>query len=362
MPAPVLALVFGLLSALSLPLGALLGILLSPVDPFLVANIISFGAGSLIFAVTVELYGDQLMHLHRSQYEGTAEIIICLIAALFGAVGYILLNRAVEQLEGGEPDSARDDEIRAMVHAEHAERGEAEGASLLARDDSAPKDEHVGHGPSAKSASSRWGRVRAAVKFSKLHCAVKLRHGTAGGEGNARTLALGMLAGILADGIPEAVLIGFLASEGHLSIMFVTSLFVANFPESFSSASLMSEQGAFSWYAVLAMWTFPCIMTGVLAGIACWAIPPWAHATVTVRVVAAIIEGLAGGMMLTMISSVMLPQAFNMAKDNPVWSPWKGKVKTDEHHGGDVPGVFCVCGFLVAVALKVLGGALGSSH
>merc|ERR1719271_2276840 len=136
MPPPVLALVFGLASALSLPLGALMGIGMSPVNPYIVANIIAFGAGCLMFAVTVELYGDQLMHLQLSDYHATEEIIICLASAFIGAILYILLNRYVEGMED-------------------------EGGK---------------------------------------------------GEGNGKSLALGMLAGIIADGIPEAVLIGLLAS------------------------------------------------------------------------------------------------------------------------------------------------------
>lgn len=363
LPPAALALIFGLLSALSLPVGAALGLLCSPVNPFLVANIISFGAGCLIFAVTIELYGDQLMHLHRSEYQGTMEIGICLTSALFGSLMYIYLNRWVEGFEEEQEDETtpRGEVSGGEATPESAERGEAPASEQTPLVPEPPHREHTKS--SGSSAAKRWGRVRLAVKFTKLKVPVNLRHGTAGGEGNARTLALGMLAGIIADGIPEAILIGFLASEGHLSLMFVVSLFIANFPESFSSASLMAEGGLFPWYTIIAMWTFPCVMTGLLAGLACWAIPPWAHATLAVRVIAAIIEGLAGGMMLTMISSVMLPQAFNMAKESAVWNPWKkADGKPDAHHGGDVPGVLCVCGFLCAVGLKVMGGVLGSAH
>merc|ERR1719281_2128389 len=174
-------------------------------------------------------------------------------------------------------------------------------------------------------------------------------------EESGSALALGMLAGIMADGIPEAILIGFLASKGSISTMFIVSLFIANFPESFSSASLMKEHATFSTAAIIALWALPCAMTGSLAALACYFVPVEAHALSIVQITAAVIEGLAGGMMLAMIASVMLPQAFNMAKEEkakgskdslPIWA-----------HGGDVPGVFCVCGFLLAVGLKVYGGA-----
>jgi len=363
MSAPVLALVFGLASALSLPVGALMGIGMSPVNPYIVANIIAFGAGCLMFAVTVELYGDQLMHLQLSDYHATEEIIICLASAFVGAILYILLNRWVEGMEdeGGEGEE-HEGETRVITKGiEHTGHDVEKGEKKPLLGDKDKKDDKTP--PTSSRAKGHWAKVRTVVKFHKLKFNVKLRHGTAKGEGNAKSLALGMLAGIIADGIPEAVLIGLLASEGHLSMMFVVSLFIANFPESFSSASLMIENNVFPWYQIVGLWTVPFVATGGIAGLACWAIPPWAHATLTVRIIAAIIEGLAGGMMLAMIASVMLPQAFNMAKENPVWHPWVAKdAKPDEHHGGDIPGVLCVCGFLVAVGLKVLGGAMGSAH
>merc|ERR1719197_2374553 len=117
----------------------------------------------------------------------------------------------------------------------------------------------------------------------------------------------------------------------------------------------MHEHQTFSKTAIIGMWTIPCVMTGTLAALAAYCIPGNMQDSLEVEVTAAVIEGLAGGMMLAMIASVMLPQAFNMAKeekqkgskdDLPTWA-----------HGGDVPGVFCVCGFLLAVGLKVYGGA-----
>lgn len=63
------AFLYGLVSAASLPIGAIVGIALSPVEPLAVANIIAFGSGCLLFAVTVELYGEQLMHLEEHNHQ-----------------------------------------------------------------------------------------------------------------------------------------------------------------------------------------------------------------------------------------------------------------------------------------------------
>merc|ERR1719424_1859248 len=113
---------------------------------------------------------------------------------------------------------------------------------------------------------------------------------------------------------------------------------------------------------ILALWTFPCVMTGSLAALACYLVPHESHGLFIVKISGALIEGLAGGMMLAMIASVMLPQAYNMAKEavNPFDQMLtQNDPKKQLHHGGDVPGVLCVCGFLTAVGLKVLGGVMG---
>jgi hypothetical protein len=356
--------VFGFLSALSLPLGAILGIFMSPVDPYFVALIIAFGAGCLMFAVTVELYGEQLMHLEHHQHkEGVTEVIICLIAALVGAVAYIALNRWVEGMEGGD-EEGHEEETRVITKGiEHSESGEGAAPKNPLKD-----AKTVGAStltpPQSTRAKTRWSKIKTGVKLQKMSImarkGLRMKYGTpTSSSSGASSLALGMLAGIVADGVPESVLIGFLATGGKLSTMFIVSLFIANFPESFSSASLMTQHQTFSKAAIIGMWTLPCVMTGSLAAFAAYCIPADMHDSMEVEVTAAVIEGLAGGMMLAMIASVMLPQSFNMAKE--AQNPFNKLVPEEKsHHGGDIPGVACVAGFLLAVAMKVLGGVLES--
>jgi hypothetical protein len=354
--------VYGFMSALSLPVGAVMGIMMSPVDPYFVALIIAFGAGCLMFAVTVELYGEQLMHLEMHRHkEGVVEVIICLVAALIGSLAYISLNRWVESMEGGEEEDGHDEESRVITKGiehggEHSSpRNPLKGKETVGQKTHTPPQSH--------RASKNWGKIKIGVKLQKLHIMTRkgsrMKYGTptSGHSGGGASLALGMLAGIVADGVPESVLIGFLATGGKLSTMFIVSLFIANFPESFSSASIMQEHETFSKWAIIGMWTIPCVMTGSLAALAAFLIPADMHDSVEVEITAAVIEGLAGGMMLAMIASVMLPQAFNMAKEavNPFN---KLTPEAKNHHGGDIPGVACVAGFLLAVAMKVLGGVL----
>merc|ERR1719399_1478585 len=128
-------------------------------------------------------------------------------------------------------------------------------------------------------------------------------------------------------------------------MMFILSLFIANFPESFSASSIMAENQTFSSMTIVAMWTVPCILPALLAAAACYCVP----------------EDVQGLRAVAMIASVMLPEAFNMAKKST--NIFNNMVAEEyHHHGADVPGVLCVAGFLVAVGMKVTGGVLGSSH
>merc|ERR1719409_2501736 len=84
-------------------------------------------------------------------------------------------------------------------------------------------------------------------------------------------LAYAMFLGLLVDGVPRSILLGFLAAERSLSLVLVLSLFVANFPEAFSSASLMKEADV-PKIKIIGMWSALCVLTGVLAALACAAL------------------------------------------------------------------------------------------
>lgn len=392
-PEVYVAFFYGLLSAISFPIGSVLGIALAPVSPYVVALIIAFGAGSLLFAVTVELYGEQLKHLeeHGHHHEGVVEVGICLFMAFAGSLVYIALNRYVEGMAEAdlEEDGKEGGDASTTKALESAERGKmsprrpesvSDDASSKAtpRGDASsnatPRGEGGSEGAPARQKSAKWAKastkVMTSVKLARMtllnrrskfgvSAAIKQKDG----DQAAKTLAFGMFVGVLADGLPEAILIGFLASSGKLSLMFVLSLFIANFPESFSASSLMYETQAFSSLVIFGMWTLPCVLNAVLAALACYLVPEDVQGLRSVEIIAASIEGLAGGMMLTMIAAVMLPEAFNMAKKSEnIFNKisWGENKAIYNHHGADIPGVFCVAGFLLAVGLKVTGGVLSS--
>jgi len=387
-PEVYVAFFYGLLSAISFPIGSVLGIALAPVSPYVVALIIAFGAGSLLFAVTVELYGEQLKHLeeHGHHHEGVVEVGICLTMAFVGSLVYIALNRYVEgmaeaDLEEGGKEGGDSSTTKALESAEQGKMSprRPESVSDDASSKATPRGEDGSEatprgGAPARQKSAKWAKastkVMTSVKLARMtllnrrskfgvSAAIKQKDG----DQAAKTLAFGMFVGVLADGLPEAILIGFLASSGKLSLMFVLSLFIANFPESFSASSLMYETQAFSSLVIFGMWTLPCVLNAVLAALACYLVPEDVQGLRSVEIIAASIEGLAGGMMLTMIAAVMLPEAFNMAKKSEnIFNKisWGENKAIYNHHGADIPGVFCVAGFLLAVGLKVTGGVLSS--
>jgi hypothetical protein len=159
-------------------------------------------------------------------------------------------------------------------------------------------------------------------------------------------VAFGLFLGLLVDGVPEGILMGFLAAEGHLSEVLIASLLVANFPEAFSSASMM-VQGGISIPSIISMWTGLCVMVGALAGASCYALQafypsyPDGDLPEELLISVAVVQGLTGGAMISCIATVMLPEAFARAGGRAV--PLMAS-----------SGFLCTAGFLVAVTMKAL--------
>lgn len=304
-PTWLIALTFAFASGLTHPLGALVGILVTPVpvkDEFtfqnlvlregrrknLVGGMLAFGAGSLLFAVTVELYGKQMRRLETFGYtRGVVGMSATTCAALLGGWLYHYTDRWFQRYLA----------LRQAANPEEAQESTALLEDAVSPDQS-PQTE------------------------------VKL-------TGNA-TVAVSMWLGVFMDGLPEGVLLGTLAAEKQLSMVLVISLFIANFPEAFSAASMLREARWPIW-KILGMWWLCCVTTAVLAGIACALFPIMeSTAPIWMHVFEASIEGLAGGAMLSCITSVMLPEAYAVHNDTI--------------------GLLALSGFLASVAIKVCGG------
>jgi zinc transporter ZupT len=84
-----IAFFWGLISAISLPLGALLGLLTHP-SRKVTSALMAFGAGALLFALTIELFSEALHH--AAEY-GNRIIYITIAGALAGGLLFDLLNQ-----------------------------------------------------------------------------------------------------------------------------------------------------------------------------------------------------------------------------------------------------------------------------
>jgi len=380
------ALVFGILSGTSLPIGAWLGVVLAPVKAETCALMMAFGAGALLFAVTVELYGHALAQVADGDL-GLMEIFTTIFGAFIGCAFYLTINQWLDDymmhqiphdMESGEEgaiEGAADEkdtaaiqdapqetdslmkELKKQRDAAEAEKATVEeapskGKSLwakavptsLANKSSAVKAARIIKTMSLM-AKDDLSRVRGREKAMRaLHDPKDIQH--------AKSVAFALFLGLLVDGVPEGVLMGFLAAEGHLTPVLIISLFVANFPEAFSSASLL-VQAKMSMAKIVGMWTGLCLLVGGLGGLSCYllllAYPEFGkgglHSSelpMPVLLGISLVEGITGGAMIACISAVMLPEAFERAgKNGPFYTQ---------------SGFWCTSGFLLSVALKALFG------
>jgi len=381
------ALLFGIISSLSLPIGAFLGQWLSPVDDTNVAAIVAFGAGALLFAVTVELYGHALHELAHGSL-GYIEMCTTICCAMIGAYLYLWLNANMEEWiessgedeeepasatsataassSGADPKAApgprssgRWDRLRSHASDVGQERVKEKRKTMTAKEalSSFLKSTDPEHHAKMKAVRGRKKRMLLAVAGTHAHPNYGSVQASADDDEEAKKekaekgmrLAYAMFLGLLVDGIPESILLGFLAAENSLSLVLVLSLFVANFPEAFSSASLMKENNV-SLMKIMGMWTFLMLMTGILAALACAGLLYFAgeaaaagHMPFHIAMVIAVVEGIAGGAMIACIAAVMLPEAFGRKHESSLLMD---------------PGFLCTAGFLVAVLIKVIGGVV----
>lgn len=134
--------------------------------------------------------------------------------------------------------------------------------------------------------------------------------------------------GALIDGIPESVAIGVtMIHGGAVSAAAVIAIFLSNVPESLSSTSGMKKAGRKARY-IFGTW-IGIMLLSALASFAGYAI----FSDFTPQVIAATIAVAAGGI-LAMISSTMIPEAY------------------EEAH--DLMGMVTVLGFLAAFTLSKL--------
>lgn len=292
----------------------------------------AFGAGALLFAVSVEMFAKALTEVHEE--DGDTLMAVTVVMSIVGAVLYIILNRLLSGSSHGgshvshHRSNMKDRLLRAAEAVHHA--GEILHLPGVHRNPMlALSDEEDAENPKAPSpkGDSMQSEVALEVQLSSVD---EVQHEMAEMEEDA---ALSIWLGIAIDGVPESMMVGFMAAEDELSIAFIIAVFLANFPEALSSSALMVKHGDSST-KIFMMWMSLCIGTGTLAAITAALTPSRHVGSFEQRVSAAAAEGLAGGSMMACISTAMLPEGFE--------------------EGGDFAGLATMLGFLASLMVKVL--------
>jgi len=185
-------------------------------------------------------------------------------------------------------------------------------------------------GKMGKKKSNAWLRAASQNLESEVGkpTEAEIMHAAHGQKRGGSNVALAIWLGIALDGIPESLVIGGSMEGASISLALVGGLFLANFPESMSSAAVMKKQGSAS-YHIIGMWFSLMVMTAVgsaMGNVFIADAPPHLHA---------LLEGMAAGAMLAMIAQTMLPEAYD--------------------HGGWLTGLMTVIGFLAAIWMGTLG-------
>jgi ZIP family zinc transporter len=148
-----------------------------------------------------------------------------------------------------------------------------------------------------------------------------------GGKGDSNQSGLGIFAGTVMDAIPESIMLGasLLAGNG-VSVVLVVSIFVSNIPEGLSS-TVGLQRNKYSRSRIILLWL------GVLIISALAALGGYLFLEQLPDEMAAAIGAFAGGGIIAMICSTMMPEAFE--------------------EGGPVVGFIASMGLLVSLLLDI---------
>ena len=135
--------------------------------------------------------------------------------------------------------------------------------------------------------------------------------------------------GALLDGIPESLVIGAeLVAGAAFNPTFVAAVFISNLPEAMSSAAGMKQAG-FTTRRIMGLWTGLTVASAVASFLGNLLLAESNPALV------AVVDAVAGGGILAMLASTMMPEAFEQ--------------------GGPSVSLSTIAGFLAAFFFHALG-------
>jgi len=170
------------------------------------------------------------------------------------------------------------------------------------------------------------GLALGALVYAGLSQLVKSGDGDGGAEGAGEGLALGALL----DGIPESAAIGLTLTTGGVSGPFVAAVFLSNLPESFSATSEF-ERGGRSRRWIVGVWTAIALVSAVAAAVGYGVLGGGSED------LQAATKAFAGGAILTMLATDMIPKAYEEGKERLTI------------------GLITVLGFALAAGLTAIG-------
>ncbi|MGB5328248.1 MAG: ZIP family zinc transporter [Gammaproteobacteria bacterium] len=148
------------------------------------------------------------------------------------------------------------------------------------------------------------------------------------GSGDASSLVVPMVLGIILDGIPESVALGLgLLKGGTISIAMLVAVFISNLPEAIAGTSGLKASGS-STVKTLSLWLLIALVSGG-ASAAGFALLAGVPETWT-----AFVQTFAAGAILVMLANSMIPEAYEYSRKSA--------------------GLWLVLGFAVAVCVVVL--------
>jgi ZIP family zinc transporter len=147
---------------------------------------------------------------------------------------------------------------------------------------------------------------------------------------HAEASGLSILLGALLDGIPETAVLGLTVLQtGGVGLAMLAAVFISNLPEGVAATASLAA-GGWKRSAIIRMWVVVVLACALAAGLG-FALLDGASAGTL-----AFVYSFAGGAVLTMLATSLMPEAFEMA--------------------GRAVGFVTVFGFFVAYAIHLLEG------